>query len=113
MPGSHEHHWNRGRFFEGNIIGNDANVSAPGERSCGEAKNCQTENTITWPNVLNPGSHGSNYACDFVSEDPSIRCFPGIKRKRLEHVAEIHSGGFDIDHHFARTALRRREGNKL
>src|SRR6476469_6208785 len=113
MPGSHKNDWNGGGLLEGNVVGNEPNITSAGYFSCSQAKNGQAENTITGSNVFNARSHGRNDPGHFISENARIGRFSRIKGERLEHVAEIHSGGFDIDDHVAGIALRRREGNKL
>src|SRR5205807_8171831 len=49
---------------------------------------------------------------DFVAEDSGIRRFTGIKRERLEDIAEIQRRGFDIDDDFVRAARRQHERRK-
>ena len=58
------------------------------------------------PKTRSPGvicltslADGQHFPCDFVTEDTSIRCVGRIQAERLEHVAEIHSRGFDLDQH--------------
>src|SRR2546423_1510848 len=48
----------------------------------------------------------------FTPTVASIRRFTGVKRERLENIAEIQRRGFDIDHDFIRAALRRHERRK-
>ena len=58
------------------------------------------------------GSNRPNDTANFVAENARIRSVARIKRQRLEHVAEIHSGGFHFDQYLARTALRQLEWSK-
>ena len=88
---------------------NPADIAAAREGLRSKAKNGQTENTVPRFNVLDVRADRGHDTRDFVPEDASIRCFTRIKRERLEHIAEIHSRGFDIDHHFAWTAGGQRE----
>src|SRR5262249_43044071 len=78
-----------------------------------EAEDCETENAITRFYVRDIGSDGGNDPAHFVAEDAGIGCFARIKRECLEHIAEIHSRGFDIDDYFFRTAGRLNERCKV
>ena len=54
--------------------------------------------------VLHAGTDRHDDTANLVAEDARIRCLARIKRERLEHVAEVHARGFDVDQHFTRAA---------
>ena len=58
------------------------------------------------------GADGLHDTADLVAEDAGVGRFARVERERLEHVAEIHAGGFDVDKHLARPAGRQRKGGK-
>src|SRR4029453_6429714 len=44
--------------------------------------------------MLHPGPHGRDDPANLVAEDARIRRLAGIKRQRLEDIAEVHACGF-------------------
>ena len=109
MPRSHEDHGQRRRFLERQIRRNAADIAAARQRLRGEAEYRETKHTISRRDVLHAGADCLDDTADFVAENARIRRIAGIKRERLEHVAEIHSRGFDVDQHFTRAAGRQRK----
>ena len=112
MPRGHEDHRQRRRFLKREFVRNAAHVAAARQRLGGQAEDREAEDAIAGLTCVNVRTDRRDDAADFVAEDARVRRFAGIQRERLEHVAEIHARGFDVDEHFARTARRQREGRE-
>ena len=104
VPRGHEDHGQRGRFLKRQPARNAADIAAARQRLRGEAEDRETEDAIAGRDVLHACADGLDHAADFVAEDARVGRFAGIKRERLEDVAEVHARGFHVDQHFARAA---------
>ena len=109
VPRSHEDDRQRRRFLEGQARRNAPHVAAARQRLRGEAEYREAKHAIARRDVRHARADCLDDAADFIAENARIRRIAGIKRERLEHVAEIHSRGFDVDQHLAGTAGRQRE----
>ena len=99
----------RRRFLEGQVGRDAAHVAAARQRLSGEAEYREAEDAIARRDVRYPRADCFDDAADFVAEDSRVRRFAGIKRQRLEHVAEIHARRFHFDQHLTRPAGRQRK----
>src|SRR4051812_36444287 len=81
-------------------------VTAAGRCLCRKAEYSETENAISWLYMLHVRTDFGNETGNFIAEDTRIGRFAGIKRKRLEHVAEIHARSLHVDDDFARSTRR-------
>ena len=109
VPRSHEDHRQRRRFLEREFARNAAHIAAARERLRGEAEDREAKHAVARRDVRHARADRLHDAADFVAEDARVGRFAGIKRERLEHVAEIHARGFHVDQHFARPARRQRK----
>ena len=109
VPRGHEDHGQRGRFLERQLARNAAHIAAARQRLRGQAEDGEAKDAIARRDMRHAGADGLDDAADFVAEDARVGRFAGIKRERLEHVAEVHARGFDVDQHFTRPAGRQRE----
>ena len=78
----------------------------------GNSEDGETKHTISRRDVRDIGANCFNDAANFVAKNARIRSIARIKRQRLEHVAEIHSGRFHFDQHLTRAARRQFERSK-
>ena len=88
---------------------NPSHVSGTRDRVSSDSEDGETEHTISRRDVRDIGANCFNDAADFVAKNARIRSIARIKRQRLEHVAEIHSGRFHFDQHLTRAARRQFE----
>jgi hypothetical protein len=112
MPGRHKNNWDRRGFLKRKAVRNTAHAAAARNRLRRQAKYSQTKNPVARFHVGNSRTYLSNDPANFVSENSSVRRFTRIKCERLEHIAEIHTRGFDVDDDLARTAGWLREWPK-
>ena len=75
----------------------------------GQAEHGEAEHPVARRQMLDALADGHHLARHFVAEDARIAVSAGIERERLEHVAEIHARGLDLDQHLAGRADRQRE----
>ena len=102
IPRGHEDHRQRRGFLVGKIFRHLPHVGGAGQRVGREAENRETERLVADGQMRDAFADCHDLARHFVAEDPRVGGFGGIERERLEHVAEVHAGGFDLDQHFAR-----------
>jgi hypothetical protein len=77
-----------------------------------DSEDGKTEHAISRRDMRDIGANCFDDAADFVAKNARIRSVARIKRQRLEHVAEIHSGRFHLNQHLARAARRQFERSK-
>ena len=109
MPRSHEDHGQRRCFLERQFARNAADITAARQRLRCKAEHREAKHAITRCDVLHARTDGHDDTANLVAEDARIQCLAGIKRESLEHVAEVHARGFDVDQHFTRPAGAQRE----
>ena len=112
MPRSHEDHRQRRRFLKRKVLRNTPHVAARAIVWVASPNTARPKTRSPGCDVGHTRTDRPNDAANFIAEDARVGRIAGIKRERLEHVAEIHPRRLHVDQDLARSARRQRERRK-